>query len=326
MKRLFEFALVASLAVVSCQKNGTPVNETPAGVPMKLVVSLAEETKVSYAPDGNVLKTTWDASETISVITLESSNLVSVDNFTSTGAAGRSKAEFTGTFTGGAAPTRVIVIYPALTDDGTGNYYTAPYTDYTGGTYSYLGQAKVGDPYFSCSANHELKQTADNDASHLRNYCIMTGAVDIDDIKANVLTTTLRNEMTVLKLTVTFPASLKGKKLEKMNIAAYDSADASASFARTASWEYVDLAGDGIYARGGGSHSYSDLYADITIPDSGVVTLYFANPLYADRVAGDKLLFTATVDGAEYGPVTKTFTSAVSFEKGFIYRLSVTIP
>ncbi len=77
----------------------------------------------------------------------------------------------------------------------------------------------------------------------------------------------------------------------------------------------------------GGAYTESlKLYSNIVIPDSGVVTLYFVNHMFGDLTTGDKLKFTATVESTDYGPATKTVTGNISFDKGKIYRMSVTIP
>ena len=67
------------------------VPERP-GIPMTVTASLGGDTKATYALDGGLLKTTWDATETISVITYKSSAIYSVDNFTYSGATGVSQA------------------------------------------------------------------------------------------------------------------------------------------------------------------------------------------------------------------------------------------
>lgn len=323
MKKLLVLAAFAAM-LVSCQKDNNPASE---GVPMKLIADIGEITRVTYEPDGNVLKASWEASETISVVTLDGSGqLVCVDNFTSTGAAGRATAEFSGTFNGGDSPAKVIVIYPALTKNGAGKYESAPYYNHAGAEVSFLYDAAVGSEFIQGSS-HLLKQNADNDASHLRNYCILSGVVNKDDIKTNTLNVTLSHEMIVLKVTATFPASMKGKPLQSMVIDSYDSTDAEKGWSRSSSWEYLDIPGNPLCGRGSGYRSDWKLYANnITIPDSGVVTLYFVNFTLNDMEVGDKLVFTATVDDVECNTATKTFTANTSFDKGKMYRVSITIP
>lgn len=326
MKKILAFAVIAATVAVSCQKNEVPASEQSQGVPMTLVANIGGNTKVTYEPDGNVLKTSWEASETISVVTLDDAGkLVAVDNFTSSGTAGRVQAEFTGVFTGGSSPAKVIVIYPALNYDGSQYYKTTPYKNYQGNDCSALYKAEVGNQYIQGYFDL-LKQTADNDASHLRNYCIMDGVANKDDIKANTLNVTLSNQMIVLKLTASFPDAMKGKTLSKMNIQATDGSDAEKSWIYSYSWEYLDIPAKGIIGAGSGCYPIWDLYSDIVIPASGSVTLYFVGWNFTELEAGSKLKFTATVDKANYGPAVKTLSGDLKLEKGNIYRMTVTIP
>lgn len=326
MKKILAFAVIAATVAVSCQKNEVPASEQSQGVPMTLVANIGGNTKVTYEPDGNVLKTSWEASETISVVTLDDAGkLVAVDNFTSSGTAGRVQAEFTGVFTGGPSPAKVIVIYPALNYDGSRYYKTTPYKNYEGKDFSALYNAEVGSEYIQ--GNFDLlKQTEDNDASHLRNYCIMDGVANKDDIKANTLNVTLSNQMIVLKLTASFPDAMKGKTLSKMNIQTTDGSDVNKNWSYNDSWEYLDIPKYDIIGRGSGPIHIWDLYSDIVIPASGSVTLYFVGWNFSKLEAGSKLKFTATVDGANYGPAVKTLSGDLQLEKGNIYRMTVTIP
>ena len=330
MKKMIYFAALAAAAFVSCQKIEAPAGEQATeGIPMSLTADIMGATKVAYTPDGNVLKTTWNASESISVITLDGEGkLVAVDNFTSTGAAGRSKAEFSGTFTGGADPKKVIAVYPALYEDGTGKYDMDTYTDYTGVARSYLNDAEIGNMYIQ-STNSDLKQTSNDDASHLVNYCVMAGVVNIADIKTQVLTTKLSNQMTVLKVIATMPAAAKGKTLSSIVIKPYDSEGNYIDYnmGRSASWEYVDIAGNPIYAAGGSYQHYTALYADFEVPDSGQVIFYIANPFWAYRSAGEKWGFQVNylVDEVETPTeeVFMIFPKDVEFERGNVYRMNV---
>ena len=336
MKRLIVLSVFAAVFACSCQKNEVPVEEpagipgeVSAGVPMKLVAEIPA-TKVSYTPDGNVLKASWNATETISVVTLDGTgdgaHIVAIDNFTSTGAAGRAKAEFTGTFNGGSTPACVIVIYPALIAGGGGKYASVPYTDHTSDEKSVLYDAAVGSEFIQ--ANFQaLKQTSDNNAAHLENYCVMTGNVDIDDIKNNLLTASLSHEMTVLKVTATFPDAAKGQTLTEMDIEAYNSTNPTYSYmARDHSWNYVNLPVAHLVCPGSSYNKITKLYCNFPIPDTGVATLYFVNCKFADQPIGNTWTFTAHVGaGLDTYVATKTFKSAASFDKGSIYRVSANL-
>ena len=104
MKKLFLIAAVAA-ALVSCSKSDNPRDvEQNEGIKMTLKASFGSDTKLSFNPDGNIIKSTWDASEAISVLTLDEEGVVvAIDNFTSEGTAGRKEASFTGTFNGGSS-------------------------------------------------------------------------------------------------------------------------------------------------------------------------------------------------------------------------------
>jgi len=125
MKKLNNILLagLALVAAVSCNKAETPAaqpEENP-GVPMTLTATICgPETKLTMNEDGNVLKSTWDASEKISVITYTgsgySARVQTIDTFTYTGTAGKKSVDFTGTFTGDAA-NNIWVVYPALEYD-----------------------------------------------------------------------------------------------------------------------------------------------------------------------------------------------------------------
>ena len=108
MKKIFALALIALFAF-SCQVQEEVVNNQDTevevvGVPMQLTASLG--TKATYALEGGLLKPTWDANETISLVTWTKSSTIVVDNFTYSGDAGKTSVTFTGTFTGGAPEDR----------------------------------------------------------------------------------------------------------------------------------------------------------------------------------------------------------------------------
>jgi hypothetical protein len=63
--------------------------------------------------ENRILTVDWEAQEAITVISIGESGISAIDEFTSTGEAGRTVAEFTGTYTGKEGDT-VICLYPAL--------------------------------------------------------------------------------------------------------------------------------------------------------------------------------------------------------------------
>lgn len=322
-------AAVAAFAVLSCQKNETTAENALSsdGIPMTLTAGFGDLTKVTYSPDGNVLKTSWEATENISVITLDATsrgNIVAIDNFTSTGAAGRADAVFTGTFTGGTSPDKVIAIYPALSQQDGGEYVTAPYSTYIGGKKSFIS-TQINNMYLGTS-NEPLKQAADNDASHLQNYCIMSGVVGLVDIQSGTLSVDLFNQMTVLKATITLPDAAVGKKLTEFQIKAAKSDDSNSPFAKPGGWEYADICYDPLFAPGSEYSSQKSLYLNnITVTDTKTLTLYMPNSVFANQEAGNKWIFTAYDSDSNTYTATKDFSAAASFERGKIYRISATL-
>lgn len=152
MKKLNQFLMagLALVAAVSCNKTETPAaqpEENP-GVPMTLTATICgPETRMTMAEDGNVLKSTWDASEKISVITYTGSGfdarVQTIDTFEYSGAAGQKSVDFTGTFTGDAA-NNIWVVYPALE-------YNAEKGDYRSASGLLFGVKKESD-----GGDHEI--------------------------------------------------------------------------------------------------------------------------------------------------------------------------
>jgi len=322
MKKSIIILAAIAAAFVSCQKDDNIANEPVKGIPMTLKAGF-DGLKTTVAPDGSVLKTTWDADESISVITLDNiqGNVLAVNTFTSTGSAGRTSAEFTGSFTGGDSPARVIVIYPAL--ELSGSEYKTP--EYTGasGSYSFLFSAQIDNQYFNGSSNYALCQTADNDCSHFENYCIMTGEVDTDDIKNGELTTSLSNLMTVIKVVATFPDAYKGTAISVLSITSKTSiGDLKLIFGGN-SWEYVDLAAVGITGSGSQKKSTKSLYCSFNVPDTGIATFYLPEPVIDDCAAGDKWTISCNVNSTDLPAVNKEFSKDTSFDAGKMYTVNV---
>ncbi len=329
MRKLFILSTAVLAVMVSCQKNQETVSssEEGNGVPMTLTANISG-TKTAYNDNGSGLKETWNAEESISVVTLDGDNgeLVSVDTFTSSGEAGRSSATFSGTFTGGASPAKVIAIYPALTMSG-GMYRTPAYKDRYGNIariiYNGSGQ------YFQYSQNNEVKQTANADFSHMTNYCLMSGAVDIDDIKNGTLTVSLNNLMTVLKLVVTLPASCKGHTFSKIQMNCYTNSSGNYNMFAAGSKEYIDQVASPISGSFKDPYSARVLWGDFAVPETGVVTLYMPFVLADSSIkSGYYWMFTAFVDDVQAGSdiTIKTFTKDITLQRGYMYTVNVVVP
>lgn len=212
MKKLNNILLagLALVAAVSCNKTETPAaqpEENP-GVPMTLTATLGgPETKVTMNEDGNVLKSTWDASEKISVITSTgsgySARVQTIDTFTYSGAAGQKSVDFTGTFTGDAAHN-IWVVYPALEYDSVkGDYRSASGLLYGVKKESDGGNYNINVNYWEGS----YTQTANADPSFLVDN-LLTGT---GTVSGSALTVDLKPVFGVLKMTLTLPAAAAGE-------------------------------------------------------------------------------------------------------------------
>lgn len=104
----------AAVLMSSCQK--TPV-EKKAGVPMTIqasvVAPVGTKTLYEYDTESKTLEGSWDSEESITVVSFDQGGITAVDIFTSTGEAGRKKAEFSGTWTGNEGD-KVICLYPSV--------------------------------------------------------------------------------------------------------------------------------------------------------------------------------------------------------------------
>ena len=333
MKKTLYCLAVMTAALVACQKNEMPASEEVQGIPMTLKASLSGDigTKANVAPDGSGLKTTWAGGESISVVTLngtgDDATLKSVDTFSYVGAAGLTDVEFKGTFTGGPNPDKVIVIYPALQKQSDDSYQTPKYLGNDGNFYSILAGIKVGDKWFSDCTSVDLAQNKDNNCDHFYNYCVMTGDVNLTDIKSDKLTVSLRNLMTVFKIVITVPDELKGKVLSKVAIQSNDSGGSEKWLFGEGGWNYVNLDVAGLHFTGAKRSAYW-IYGKFVVPESGIATIYAPVVILKNEnknIIGDKWEFEITFGGGENKHRTKTFTKNVTYQEGMMYTVNVEI-
>ena len=330
MKKSFVIIAAALAAMVSCQKNSQVTQPQPKeGIPMTLTVSFdGADSKVAFAQDGSVLKGSWEATESISVVTLDGSgafaNIVNIDNFTSTGAAGRKSATFTGTFTGGESPAFVYVLYPALEEYSTNKYRTPDWSGAGNYVLSDLNLSGGSDSYLD-SAFLPTTQASDEDLAHFNNYCVMTGVADISDIKAGTLTATLSHQLCVLKFNLTFDDSLKGKSLDCVSIGSYDSSDNVLNYFPRGGWEYANLIAVPILANGSSYLGANWINCSFAVPASGTATVYLPLLPPDDFAAGDYWDCIVTINGEQRPSIKKTFTSATSFDRGKMYTINLAV-
>ena len=103
----------AAVLMNSCHKMPAKKKE---GIPMTIQASVIAPatTKTIYNyTDDKTLEGFWDSYEAITVVSFGENGITAVDEFVSTGEAGRKKAEFSGTWTGNEGD-KVICLYHSV--------------------------------------------------------------------------------------------------------------------------------------------------------------------------------------------------------------------
>ena len=330
MKKSIILLAVLSASLVSCSKTEeTP--EVKSGIPVSVNASFSDLTKTSTVADGNVLKSTWDAEESISIITLDAlskGKVVAIDNFTSSGAAGRSSANFSGTFTGGTNPVKVIAVYPALEKVGD-TYRTkenyALTSNAAGWRSSILQNIKIGSDNVVTRPEFPFRQEGNGDCNHLKDFCVMVGKVDTKDLKRGKLSASLRHLMMVFKIQVNFANSYKGRHLEEVQIYAYDNAGVSPYQFLCQSSAHVDLDSSPFLGDNGfKADRYFRMPTSFKVPESGFVTFYIPCAPYDRLKAGSNWQIAAKLSGDEsvdFGEMI--FKKEVVYEAGKMYRINL---
>lgn len=176
MKRIAILSAAALVMFVSCQKEGPVASNNGIELTVSAEVAAPAPTKTSYeytaGTQAGTIATSWEAKEYVTLVSIGESGITAVDEFCSTGEAGREKAEFTGTWTGNAGD-KVICLYPAITNNGVA--VAAANQRFSGVT---VGASSIA---VNCPA-HALSQ----DISTIKNYDIMIGDVTISGTAASV--------------------------------------------------------------------------------------------------------------------------------------------
>ena len=182
---IFSMAIIL-FAFSSCDKEQLPAGRTGRHLTIDATVA-APQTKTAYVYDseGGTMAVSWNEDETISVISFNETGITAIDNFTSSGEAGRVKADFSGTWTGNPGD-RVICLYPALSTSAGSKLF---------GTVS-EGDASISLNSLTSSVGKIVKDTP----SSLAGADVMVGDVVISESTASV---DLVRQICVFRLTVT---------------------------------------------------------------------------------------------------------------------------
>lgn len=166
MKKIIYFA-VFCLFVCACSDRIEKDEPTKNGVQLTISATIGApaETKTTYARESVGISVNWEADEAVTLVSFDESGITAIDNFTSTGAAGRTKAEFTGVWNGNPGD-KVVALYPALST-GTTLYQNVS-----------IGSSEITISY----QEHGLF----SDISKLKNWDVMIGEVSITAGTASV--------------------------------------------------------------------------------------------------------------------------------------------
>ena len=306
------------VAAISCNKQLAPADEpeVKTGIPMTLTATIGSpDTKLSFTENGNVLKGSWDAEESISIVSLDDEGRVlTIDKFTSSGAEGRKSAEFSGELSANAGET-LVAVYPALVDrvEVQGDWRTPE---------SNLRGFKFGEytMYFSTDG---MRQTADADYSHLAEEPIMINACEISE--EGQLVVNLTPYQSILKVDLTIGGELP-EKVYGIKIESVSDSDVFAS-GYACIWPVDQLS-----AREDTELFLGEYGNGIEVPESGKLTLYVPFVPVPGAYFSDKLIVTVATAINRYPDYNsnpklgaKVISTDFPVSQGMMYRLSLSV-
>lgn len=176
----FALAFLCVAIFVSCSEDNEPLNQIK-GKTLTIEAKVnTPYTRTSYVDDSgsSIISVDWEAEEKITVVSINESGITAVDEFTSTGAAGRTTALFSGEYNGNVGD-KMVCLYPALsTAAGAARY----------------SNVSVGS---SAVTVNFPPHSFDKNVSSLKNWDVMIGEVAVSD---GVMTVGLNRKICVLKL------------------------------------------------------------------------------------------------------------------------------
>lgn len=207
MKKISLFLVSFMMMFASCT-NEDVVVENNNLKQISLTASIDGLSRSAYTDGTDGINMTWEANEKISIVKYEANGgkIVGVYNLSSTGAAGRENAVFTGTVDmTGSAQYKYLAVYPAVEGEGTywGNNGKFPNGDTAGDQINQMNFAEsIGYPCFITSTFSVTPQDMSNPLNHLKQYDLMYGTVTMNGSTAN---TTLTKYTSIFKFVLTFP-------------------------------------------------------------------------------------------------------------------------
>ena len=312
MKKIL-FMIIASSMLCACSEEAEQIVSAKKGVELTMSATIGKpaETRTTYTRETVGMTVDWEAEEKITLVSFDETGITAIDNFTSSGTAGREKAEFTGIWNGKAGD-KVICLYPALSPTAE----TTLFANVTAGSTS----INVNFP------EHQLT----TDISKIKNWDIMIGSVSISGGTAHV---TLDKKTAVLEFVLSggYPYDDGyGRYINAVGVSAY-SGTTPTLFAKTASLAVTKstYTGDIVPAT-----YYQDNYQQNLDPQLKADNVSYYFPVLADGTlnAGDeiKLFYYFTQRDGTSNPwdhmrnnyKIKSLTSSFTVTPGNIYKIT----
>ena len=312
MKKIF-YTAIASLLLCACSNEVEPIENAKKGVELTMSATIGKsaETRTTYTRETVGMTVDWEAEEAITLVSFDESGVTAIDNFTSSGTAGREKAEFTGTWNGNAGD-QVICLYPAIS---------------TSAGITLFGSIAVGSTSIDVNFPEHALTT---NISNIKNWDIMIGSVSISGGTAHV---TLDKKTAVLEFVLSggYPYDDGyGRYIIAVGVSAY-SGTTPTLFAKTASLAITksSYTGDIVPAT-----YYQDNYQENLDPQLKADNVSYYFPVLADGTlnAGDeiKLFYYFTQRDGTSNPWDhmrnnyniKSLTSSFTVTPGNIYKIT----
>ena len=184
MKKTFLiFCGLSLILAASCSK--TPLEKQEDGtcnpVELSFYASIGDnvDTRLTYTPDGNALKSSWNKTyDKLSLVSLDSyGNVVSSDIFTAQSSG--KKVKFSGTYTNSNKASSIIIYYPAFSE-GEGPYYSPSTGRYN--KYSSHGPFGMDGSELILNEDVPLQQSSNGNLGLLGYFSLMTALINADDL------------------------------------------------------------------------------------------------------------------------------------------------
>ena len=184
MKKAFLiFCGLSLILAASCSK--TPLEKQEDGtcnpVELSFYASIGDnvDTKLTYTPDGNALKSSWNKTyDKLSLVSLDSyGNVVSSDIFTAQSSG--KKVKFSGTYTNSNKASSIIIYYPAFSE-GEGPYYSPSTGRYN--KYSSHGPFGMDGSELILNEDVPVQQSSNGNLGLMGNFSLMTALINADDL------------------------------------------------------------------------------------------------------------------------------------------------